>query len=88
MDLSTSGKRLAAARKAAGLTQKQAADKAGIDSITLSRYERDAQPMSIHRAGSVADLYGVPRVWITDGVGPVPDSVASHNDPDPAPEAA
>ena len=87
MDLTTSGKRLAAARRAAGLTQKQAADKAGIDSITLSRYERDAQPMSIHRAGAIAEIYGVTRVWITDGVGPVPDGIGGHNGHDPIPGA-
>lgn len=77
MDLSTSGKRLKAARDAARLTQKQAAAKVDIDSITLSRYERDRQPMSINRVGTLADVYGVPRVWITDGVGPVPPSVVA-----------
>jgi len=48
-----------AIRAARGLTQKQAAKKAGIDSGTIYRYERGETEPSQTIACSLADAYGV-----------------------------
>lgn len=47
------------ARKKRGLTQKQVADKAGIDSNTYSRIERGVQKPELDNALSIAKVLGV-----------------------------
>jgi len=48
-----------AARKKQGLTQKEVADKAGIDSNTYSRIERSVQKPGYDTARSIARALGV-----------------------------
>ncbi len=47
------------ARKKRGLTQKQVADKAGIDSNTYSRIERGVQKPELDNALNIAKVLGV-----------------------------
>jgi HTH-type transcriptional regulator, cell division transcriptional repressor len=72
----TTGKRLAQARSAAGLTQKQLALEFEIDAITVSRYERDSQPMSIDRATKFAERLRVSPAWLITGEGEGPSKPA------------
>ncbi|WP_454676471.1 S24 family peptidase [Achromobacter marplatensis] len=65
---STFGARLKVARKAAGLTQKQAAIKAGMSQGTLSDLENDGSSSSTYTA-RLAHVYGVNARWLGDGEG-------------------
>ena len=50
------GKRLRTARRAAGLTQKQLADRLGVESITVSRWERGVTSPSLPRLRRIAEI--------------------------------
>lgn len=54
------GRRLAAAREAAGLTEVQAATLFGLPRSTLRDYEAGAIPDAV-RGGAIEDALGVPR---------------------------
>lgn len=64
----TFGARLKLARKAAGLTQKAAATKAGMSQGTLSDLENDGSTSSTYTA-RLAHLYSVDARWLADGEG-------------------
>ncbi|CAB3857194.1 hypothetical protein LMG3410_02090 [Achromobacter aegrifaciens] len=69
----TFGARLKLARKASGLTQKQAAEKAGMSQGTLSDLENDGSTSSTYTA-RLAHVYGVNARWLADGDGePIAD---------------
>ena len=50
------GGRLRVARRSVGLTQKQLADKLGVESITVSRWERGVTSPSLPRLRRIAEL--------------------------------
>jgi len=50
------GARLRVARRSAGLTQKQLADQLGVESITVSRWERGVTTPSIPRLRRIGDI--------------------------------
>jgi transcriptional regulator with XRE-family HTH domain len=50
------GGRLRIARRSVGLTQKQLADKLGVESITVSRWERGVTSPSLPRLRRIAEL--------------------------------
>jgi transcriptional regulator with XRE-family HTH domain len=50
------GGRVRAARRAAGLTQKQLAESLGVEPITVSRWERDVTSPSLPRLRRIAEL--------------------------------
>ena len=50
------GGRVRAARRAAGLTQKQLAEALGVEPITVSRWERDVTSPSLPRLRRIAEL--------------------------------
>jgi transcriptional regulator with XRE-family HTH domain len=50
------GGRIRAARRAAGLTQKQLAEELGVEPITVSRWERDVTSPSLPRLRRIAEL--------------------------------
>jgi transcriptional regulator with XRE-family HTH domain len=50
------GKRLRTARRAAGLTQKQLADRLEVESITVSRWERGVTSPSLPRLRRIAEI--------------------------------
>ncbi|MDQ6212338.1 S24 family peptidase [Achromobacter insolitus] len=77
----TFGGRLKLARKAANLTQKQAAAKAGMSQGTLSDLENDGSTSSTYTA-RLAHAYGVNARWLADGEG---DPVISAGESNRAP---
>lgn len=65
------GKALAAARRGAGLTQEDAAEKLGVDKQTISRWETGTNSLKGYDLARLAQLYRMPSKWI---VSP-PDSI-------------
>jgi transcriptional regulator with XRE-family HTH domain len=62
----TLGQRLRAARKTAGLTQKQAAKRAGVFQASISCYERGKTAPSFEVLRKLARAYGVSCGWLLD----------------------
>lgn len=65
--MSSIGQRLGEARKKAGFTQKEAAQRLNIPRNTLATYERDNSIPSIERLTDLAVLYGVTERYIVNG---------------------
>jgi transcriptional regulator with XRE-family HTH domain len=68
------GDRLRTARRSAGLTQKQLADDLGVESVTVSRWERGVTTPSLPRLRRVAELTGT----TTSDLVRAPDAATSH----------
>lgn len=68
------GARLRTARRAAGLTQKQLAQELGVESITVSRWERGVTTPSLPRLRRIAE---VTQTTVSDLVR-APDAVTAH----------
>lgn len=81
--LRTIGERVRALRDRAGLTQAQLADAAGIEAVTLSRYECGARSPSVSTLGRIARALGVPVSDVVDDGRSLPPPVRR-----PAEEAA
>lgn len=60
----TTGERLRAARKAAGLNQRELAEKAGIIPPAISRFELYDGGLLIHNAVKIADVLNVSLDWL------------------------
>jgi transcriptional regulator with XRE-family HTH domain len=69
------GGRLRTARRSVGLTQKQLADELGVESITVSRWERGVTSPSLPRLRRVAELTGT---TVSDLVR-APDAASGHS---------
>ena len=61
-------------RRGAGLTQKQLADELGVESITVSRWEREVTSPSLPRLRRIAELTGT---TVSDLVR-APDAASAH----------
>ncbi|MCM1129991.1 MAG: helix-turn-helix transcriptional regulator [Alistipes senegalensis] len=72
------GMNIAAARKTAGKTQAEIAEKAGIDTVTLSRIERGTVAPNIATLDSIANALGLPLGILLDGASSSPSSIAVH----------
>jgi transcriptional regulator with XRE-family HTH domain len=68
------GGRLRTARRSAGLTQKQLADELGVESITVSRWERGVTTPSLPRLRRIAELT---QTTVSDLVR-APDAASAH----------
>jgi transcriptional regulator with XRE-family HTH domain len=68
------GNRLRTARRSAGLTQRQLADELGVESVTVSRWERGVTTPSLPRLRRVAELTGT----TTSDLVRAPDAATSH----------
>ena len=68
------GGRLRTARRGAGLTQKQLAETLGVESITVSRWERGVTTPSLPRLRRIAELTGT---TVSDLVR-TPDAATAH----------
>ena len=68
-ETATFGDRLAAAREAASLTQKELALKVGIKLSTLRNWENDLSEPRANRLNMLAGLLGVSLSWLLTGEG-------------------
>jgi len=68
-DTATFGDRLAAARDAARLTQKELAQRVGIKASTLRAWEEDLSEPRANRLSMLAGLLGVSISWLLTGEG-------------------
>ena len=68
------GGRLRAARRGAGLTQKQLASELGVEAITVSRWERGATSPSLPRLRHIAELTDTTMSDLVRA----PDAVSGH----------
>lgn len=72
-DAATFGDRLAAARDAAGLDQKQMAERIGVKYGTYRNWEEDASEPRANRLTLLAGMLGVSVRWLLTGEGEGPD---------------
>lgn len=72
-DAATFGDRLAAARGAAGLDQKQMAERIGVKFGTYRNWEEDASEPRANRLTLLAGMLGVSVRWLLTGEGEGPD---------------
>lgn len=68
-ETATFGDRLAAARDAAGLTQKELAQRVGIKTSTLRNWEEDLSEPRANRLSILAGIMGVSLSWLLTGEG-------------------
>lgn len=68
-DVATLGDRLEAARKAAGLTQRQLAQRLGVRDTTLAAWEADKQEPRGNRMQMIAGMLNVSLMWLMTGNG-------------------
>jgi transcriptional regulator with XRE-family HTH domain len=68
------GGRLRTARRSAGLTQKQLAEAVGVESITVSRWERGVTSPSLSRLRRIAEIT---KTTVSDLVR-APDAATAH----------
>jgi transcriptional regulator with XRE-family HTH domain len=69
------GSRLRTARRSAGLTQKQLANELGVESITVSRWERGVTTPSLPRLRRIAELTGTTMSDLVRA----PDAATTHS---------
>ena len=72
-DAATFGDRLAAAREAAGLGQKEMAERIGVKFGTYRNWEDDASEPRANRLTMLAGMLGVSMRWLMTGEGEGPD---------------
>jgi len=72
-DAATFGDRLAAAREAAGLSQKAMAERLGVKMGTYRNWEDDASEPRANRLTLLAGMLGVSMRWLMTGEGQGPD---------------
>jgi len=68
-EVATFGDRLEAARKAAGLSQRDLAQKLGVRDTTLAAWEADRQEPRGNRLQMVAGMLNVSLMWLLTGEG-------------------
>jgi transcriptional regulator with XRE-family HTH domain len=78
--------RLKAARDAAGLSQQQAAEKAGTYQVTIARFETDKRVPTLGILYKLAEAYGVNICDLLPG-GVLPDAVPAKGKPAGEPPA-
>jgi transcriptional regulator with XRE-family HTH domain len=79
-ETATFGDRLAAAREATGLTQKELAQRMGIKTGTLRNWEDDLSEPRANRLSMFAGILGVSLSWLLTGEG---EGLGAPDDEDP-----
>ncbi len=75
------GERIANARQAKGLSQKQLADLIGVTKSTVAKWESDRTSPRASRLIQVAGILGIPMAWLIGGDDvPVPVDTPSLNE--------
>ena len=82
-DAATLGDRIAAAREASGLTQKELAQRVGIKTSTLRGWEDDLNEPRANRWSMLAGILGVSLSWMLTGAG---DGILTPEDNEPLEE--
>ncbi len=75
--MNTLSERLKAARKHAGLTQKQLAEKAGVEQPLISQLETGKNNQSVHLI-RLATICRVSAIWLESGKGEMVEAPAGH----------
>lgn len=73
-DAATFGDRLAAARAAAGMTQKELAKRLGVKPSTMQRWEDDLSEPRANRLSMLSGLLNVSMPWLLTGRGDGPEA--------------
>lgn len=68
-DMATFGDRVAAAREAAGMTQKELAKRLGVRAGTVRAWEQDLSEPRANRLSMMAGLLNVSVMWLINGEG-------------------
>ena len=68
-DMATFGDRVAAAREAAGMSQKEMAKRLGIRTATIKNWEEDLSEPRANRLSMMAGLLNVSVMWLINGEG-------------------
>lgn len=68
-EIATLGDRLAAAREATNLTQKELAQRVGVKTSSLSNWEDDLSEPRANRLSHLAGILGVSLRWLLSGTG-------------------
>ncbi|MEO0937336.1 MAG: helix-turn-helix transcriptional regulator [Pseudomonadota bacterium] len=68
-DAATFGDRVAAARDASGMTQRELAKRLGVKLATLQAWENDLSEPRANRLSMMAGLLGVSMMWLMNGEG-------------------
>lgn len=79
-DAATFGDRVAAAREAQGLSQKELSKKLGIGLKTLEGWENDMAEPRANKLQMLAGVLNVSLSWILTGDGQAPEDVLSEDD--------
>ena len=69
------------ARRARGLTQREAAKSFDVDPQTVSRWERGESPLTLPTLELAAKVFDVGRVWLVFGEGEAPRALPSARPP-------
>ncbi|GGL57382.1 helix-turn-helix domain-containing protein [Wenxinia marina] len=75
-EAATLGDRIAGAREAAGLGQKELARRLGVNNETLAKWEEDRSEPRANRIQMLAGVLGVSLSWLLTGRGEGPDGPA------------
>lgn len=68
-DVATLGDRIAAAREATGMTEKQFARRLGVKTRTVQDWEEDRSEPRANRLSMMAGMLGVSVIWLLTGQG-------------------
>ena len=75
----TLGKRIAAARKKARMTQKQVADAFGITGSAVSEWERDESVPEVEKLSQLVHILKTTAHWLLEGNGEAPDQTSPES---------
>lgn len=82
------GRNIKAAREAAGLTQEELADRAGMHTMEISRYERGVRDLRMSTVARLADGLEIPAAVLVDGLGATTKKAPGSGDGDEGPGEA
>lgn len=64
LDMSAVGRRIAAARKVRGMSQEELAERSGVATSAITRYETGDMMPGFSRVAAIADALGVTTDWL------------------------
>jgi transcriptional regulator with XRE-family HTH domain len=82
MDKVLFGERLRNAREAAGMSEKRMANRIGVKTSTIRKWENGEMEPRANRVQMIASLLNVPLLWLLAGSQQVPASAIEASDPE------